>query len=143
MRMKKVYPFLLACFLFAGCSKDFLKRYEDRVEGTWRLVDVDRIGFGGTLDHLPFTEGQFTFLEHGGLRYVNANGAAYSGNWDIRRQWNSYDDDRVKTLRINAIDFTSQDIKSEFFDKMVFTSTDRFVTYIYSGAHTYRFSFRR
>lgn len=141
--MKKIYTLALICFLFAGCSKDFLKRYEDRVEGTWRLVDVDRNGIGGTLNHLPFTEGQFIFTDGGGLRYINQAGTVYNGNWDIRRQWNGRDDDRVKTLRITAVDFSSQDIKSEFFHKIVFTSTDRFIAYIYSGAHTYIFRFRR
>lgn len=147
--MKKLYSFsvvLALCFLAAGCSKDFLKRYEDRIDGgVWRLTDVDRQGFGGSISHLPFTGGQFTFYENGGLRYVNENGREYTGTWDIRREWRSDgdNDEQVKALHITAVDFAGQDIRSEYFHEMVFTGTDRFKAYIYSGFHTYVFRFRR
>lgn len=147
--MKKLYSlpvFLLICFLVTGCSKDFLKRYEERVEGgVWRLVDVDRNGLGGNSSRLPFTDGEFTFLDNGSLRYVNQYGTVYTGTWDIRREWRSdgSDDRDVKALHITAVDFTGQDIRSEYFHEMVFTGTDRFKAYIYSGFHTYVFRFRR
>lgn len=150
--MKKIYPLALVFFLISGCSKDFLKRYEERIDGTWQLVDVDRIGIGRT--HLPFTGGQFIFQEDGGLQYNSPTGISYTGNWDIRREWRTgncpdengsrdCDNRRVKTLRITAVDFTGQDIKSEYFHEMVFTGTDRFKAYIYAGFHTYVFRFRR
>lgn len=146
--MKKLYTLpvvAITCLLLAGCSKDFLKRYENRIEGTWQLVDVDRQGFGGSTGNLPFTSGEFTFREDGGLRYVNQNGTVYNGNWDIRREWRSdgNDNHEVKSLHITAVDAGSMDIRSEYFHEMVFTGTDRFKAYIYTTFHTYVFRFRR
>ena len=141
--MKKLYPFLVcSLFLAAGCSKDFLKSYEDRIEGTWQLVDVDRQGFGGSISNLPFQDGEFTFSEGGGFTYTNGAGNVYKGSWDIDRDW-IRDDERIRSLSIVAVDFNSQEVRSENFDEMRFTGTNRFNAYIYSGAHTYVFRFRR
>ena len=153
--MKKVYPFLFLCLLSFGCSKDFLKDYNDRIEGSWRLVDVDRRGIGGNTGRLIFQDGTFTFSPGGSLHYVNGAGVVYDGNWDIRKVWRrdrcdtdetgyyNCDDRRVRMLSVVAVDFATQEIKSENFDEMLFTGTDRFKAYIYSGAHTYIFHFRR
>ncbi len=154
--MKKFYSLilLLPLLFFSGCSKDFLKRYEKRIEGTWDLVDVDRRGFGGGGGY-AFSDGRFTFSENGDLEYVSPSGQVYQGSWDIRHDWVSgqcYTDDNgnydcndrnVKSLHITAVDFTNQDVRSEFFNEMVFTSTNRFKAYIYSGSRTYVFRFQR
>jgi hypothetical protein len=153
--MNKIYILSILFFTGLGCSKDFLERYENRVQGTWQLVDVDRRGFGGSLSHLPFIDGQFTFSEGGQLVYLNSAGAIYKGNWDIRREWRRgncdtdsdgdtrCDDQQVKTLFVTAVDFSSQDVKSEYFNEMVFTGTNRFKAFVHSGLHTYVFHFRR
>src|SRR5688572_31545613 len=89
--MKKIYFFLTLFIPFCllnGCSKDFLKRYEDRIEGgVWRLTDVDRLGLGGSTGDLPFSEGQFVFSDEGTLDYINNAGEVYKGTRDIRRKW--------------------------------------------------------
>ncbi len=157
--MKKIYSpsiLVLITFLFAGCSKDFLKRYEDRIEGgTWTLIDVDRIGFNGSTSGLPFRDGLFTFYDGGSLQYVSTAGDTLQGSWDINKRWmagNCYtndngnyncDDRRVRSMQITAINFITQDIRSEYFDDIVFTGTNRFKAYIYSGFSTYVFRFRR
>jgi len=155
--MKKIYLLilLLSTLVFSGCSKDFLKRYEKRIEGTWDLIDVDRIGFGGSTSDVTFRDGRFTFSENGDLEYINASGQVYQGSWDIRRDWvsgqcytdengNSECDDRnVKSLHITAVDFTNQDVRSEFFNEIIFTGTNRFKAYVYSGVRSYVFRFRR
>jgi len=156
--MKKFYalPFLVIFFFLQGCSKDFLKRYEDRIEGgVWRLTDVDRLGWGGNTGNLPFRDGQFVFLDDGKLEYTNSQGEVYQGNWDIRRDWvrgqcytdedgrYECDDRHIRSLRVTAINFTTQDIRSEFFDEIIFTGTNRFKAYIYSGSRSYVFRFRR
>lgn len=154
--MKKIYSstLLLSLLFFTGCSKDFLKRYEKRIEGTWELVDVDRIGFGGG-GGFAFSDGRFTFADNGDLGYVSPSGQVYQGSWDIRRDWvngqcvtddngnTDCNDRNVRSLHITAVDFTNQDVRSEFFNEMVFTGTNRFKAYIYSGARTYVFRFRR
>ena len=154
--MKKLYSLtlLLSLLLFLGCSKDFLKRYEDRIEGTWQLTDVDRIGWGGSTSGVTFRDGLFTFSDNGGLEYVSTTGQVYQGSWDLRRDWVSgrcytdedghyeCDDRYVRSMHVTAVDFTNQDIRSEYFDEVVFTSTNRFKAYIYTGSRSYVFRFR-
>lgn len=155
--MKKLYsiPFvLLTLIFFTGCSKDFLKRYDKRIQGTWQLVNVDRIG-GGSTASVPFREGTFTFAEDGQLEYINSTGNIYQGAWDIRRDWvrnqcytnedGDYDcDDRyVHSMHVTAVDFTTQEVRSAYFDEVLFTGTNRFKAYIYTGTRSYVFRFRR
>lgn len=141
--MKKLYTVpLLLCFLFFffGCSKDFLKSYERRMIGTWKVTDIDRFGIGSS-HNLAFPEnGIFTFSGDGQLSY-NETGRNFSGSWDLRKEYR--DDDGRRSLQITAIDFTNQDVRSEFFNEVVFTGTDRFKAFIYSGTRTYAYHFRR
>ena len=149
--MKKIYSVLLVpvlLVLFTACSKDIFKNYEDRIEGTWRLDDVDRVGFGSS--SLTFTEGRFTFLPGGKLEYTDRFGGQYEGSWDIRKQTirgncdnGDCDDRNVRSLTITAIDFQTQDVKTEHFDEIQFTGTNRFNAYIHFNSRTYVFNFRR
>lgn len=156
--MKKYYSFSIAIILlsfFSGCSKDFLKSYEDRIEGTWNLSDVDRVGFGGNTSNVTFSDGRFIFQSNGQLQYISTSGMLYKGSWDLDRQTitdgcstnNNGDRDcqtrQVRTLFITAVDFTNQEIRTEHFDEVHFTSTNRFKAWIHSGAHSYVFYFER
>ena len=143
--MKKNYTLIfLSAFsllLVAGCSKDFLKPYEDRIEGgTWELHDVDRRGIGGGYDPM-FTGGRFTFLDNGELLYVDEAGNQYEGSWSIRK-YNS-GDGRIRTLSITAIDFQNQRVLAEDFDNIQFSGTNRFRAFVYTGNRTYIFRFKR
>lgn len=156
--MNKFYFFsflIILTIAWSGCSKDFLKRYDDRIEGgVWRLTDVDRLG-GGSTGNLPFRDGQFAFYDDGKLEYTNSQGELYQGSWDIRRDWTrgqcytdedgryECDDRYVRSLRVTAVNFTNQDILSEFFDEIIFTGTNRFKAYIYTASRSYVFRFRR
>ncbi len=141
--MKKLYTLFSVLFLLLflmGCSKDFLKSYEKRMIGTWRIADIDRFGIGSS-DNLAFPEnGIFTFSQDGQLTYTNA-GRNYNGSWDIRKEYR--DDENRRSLHITAIDFTNQDIRSEFFNEVAFTGTDHFKAFIYSGTKTFSYHFRR
>jgi hypothetical protein len=153
--MRKIYFFVIACFLLTACSKDAFRKYDKRIVGTWRLVDVDRAGIGGSLSHLDFIEGEFKFENDGHLTYTDDGGNVFNGTWDIRREWkrggcstdndgNTHCDDRqVSALFLTAVNFNSQDIRTEHFDEMDFTGTNRFKAYVNSGWHTYIFRFRR
>lgn len=156
--MKKLYLFILPILffsLFAGCSKDFLKRYEERIEGTWSLVDVDRRGWNTSTSGVPFRDGTFIFSDGGSLEYINASGERYQGSWTIRKRWvtgSCYTDDNgnyncddryIRSLQIHAINFVTQDVITEFFDDMVFTGTNRFKAFIYTVSSTYIYRFRR
>ena len=153
--MKKIYiPVLLALtFFLATCSKDFLKSYDKRIKGTWRLTDVDRFGFGSS--STPFRNGLFTFTDDGQLTYVNDAGDTSTGTWDIQRRWsqgncytddngnNNCDDRYIRSLSVSVINFTTQEFRSEYFDEIVFTSTNRFHAIIHLGAGSYVFRFKR
>lgn len=154
--MKKIYfAVLISCaFIIAsGCSKDALKNYEDRIEGSWRLYEVDRIGFGSS--SLPFTEGRFSFSPGGKLVYTDMSGALFDGSWDMHRRTirgncdtdnngnRQCNDKNVRSLQITAINFQNRDVRTEYFDEIVFTGTNKFKAYIYLTSRTYVFRFRR
>jgi len=65
--MKKIYTlsFLSFAIIAAACSKDFLKSYDKRIQGTWKLTDIDRFGFGST--STQFRNGLFNVLDDGQL----------------------------------------------------------------------------
>lgn len=149
--MKKLYLSLLiftTIIFLSACSKDIFKDYEDRIEGTWRLDDVDRIGIGTS--NVTFTEGRFTFIEPGRFEYTDRFGGFYEGSWDIRKQRirgncdnGDCDDRNVKSLSITAVDFQTRDLKTEYFDEIKFTGTNKFNAFIYLNSRTYVFRFRR
>ena len=141
--MKKIYTLsiLLSFVVLFGCSKDFLKKYDERIIGTWRISDVNRIGIGGSTDNLTFREGSFTFREGGSLTYVNSAGTTYQGSWDIAKK--TIGEETVRSLQITAIDFAGQDVRTEYYDDMDFVGTDHFKTEVISRTHSYITHFRR
>ncbi|MEO6638623.1 MAG: hypothetical protein ABIN25_10110 [Ginsengibacter sp.] len=147
--MKKVYIliFFFSIILVGGCSKDFLKRYDRRIIGTWRITDVNRVGLGGDAGDLPFRDGTFTFYENGSLDYINSANILFKGTWDLRKKrgYNSNNDNasQVHTLQITAVDFGTQQVLGEYYDDMNFVGTDHFKARINSNFHTYVTHFRR
>ncbi len=156
--MKKFYALAFLCFMSLvqiRCSKDFLKTYDKRIQGSWEIIDVDRVGIGGSISSLNFKEGTFTFTDDGKLEYINNAGEIYSGSWNLRKErytGNCASDDdgnrvcndrTVQTLQLTAINFTTKDVKSEFFNDLQFTNTNHFKAFIYSGSKTYVFRFLR
>lgn len=139
--MKKVYLFLLPVIIFSSCSKDFLKSYDDRVVGTWRISEVNRVGLGGDASGVAFREGTFQFNNDGTLTYTDAAGNVSSGTWDIRKR--NVNHDVIRTLQITAVDFNSQLVKAEFYDEMHFRSTNHFVAKINNTLRTFVTHFRR
>jgi hypothetical protein len=142
--MKKHYTIILLLALIQfGCSKDFLKPYEERIEGgTWELHDIDRQGIGGGYDP-RFTGGRFQFFSGGELEYTDQAGNFYEGSWNMRKYNGGPDGDRVRSLTITAIDFTNNRVLTESFDDMQFSGTDRFRAFVYTGNRTYVFRFKR
>ena len=142
--MKKIYSasLLISLLFFSGCSKDILKSYDERIIGDWQITEVNRVGFGGNTDNLPFKDGTFTFKRDGSLTYTNSTGAVYKGSWEIVKKW--YDEEDVRrSLQITAVDFTNQNFLSEYYDDMNFTGTNHFKANIIKNFHTYVTHFRR
>jgi hypothetical protein len=153
--MKKIYSLLLlplSFVLLAGCSKDFLKSYENRIDdGTWELFDIDKRGIGSGDMSFPFTGGFFRFDPSGQLYYKDVAGNEYQGSWDMGTNYiyegsgNSGDGNgrSVRTMQITAVNFQTQDVLTEHFEEIKFTSTNRFRAFIRRGLKTYVFFFKR
>lgn len=153
--MKQLYSIsllLVVSVAFTSCLKDILKPYDERIEGSWELTKVRKIGWGST--NIGFDGGLFTFYGSGRMEYEDGYGAFYEGDWSVRSQnipdcyvdenGNQQCDSRyVHNLRINVIDFVNHDTRSEYFDEMQFVSSNRFKAYIYDGPRTYVFEFKR
>jgi len=93
--MKKIYFASLALFIFTGCSKDFLKKYDDRIEGSCYISSVNKVGIGGDFDDLPYREGSFSFKDDGTLTYTDGLGNVSSGTWDIQKR--NVNDEVIRT----------------------------------------------
>ncbi len=135
---------LLLCsvvLLSASCSKDFLKKYDRRIVGSWRISDVDRFGLGGNPDNLPFTGGNFTFYDDGSLTYTDETNTQFTGSWDIIKR--VIDDETLHSLKVSAVDYTGNQARFEFYDDIQFLGTNHFKARRVSGFHTYVTTFRR
>jgi len=131
---------ILLSFFFAGCSKDFLKRYDKRIIGTWKVTDIDDYGIGGPISLLPFKEGgSLRFNKDGTLVYTSSSGSVFNGTWDIQKKTvHSGDDSEVyRSLQITAVNFNTQQVLGEYYDDINFTGTDHIKARIISGTHTY------
>lgn len=108
--------------------------------GTWKISDIDRFGLNGA-DALPFKENDLlTFGEDGALTYQQENKTA-QGSWDIQRI--ATEDDSKKALQITTIDFNNQQVRSEYFNDMTFTGTNRFTAFIEYNTRMYVYRFVR
>lgn len=137
--------FVLA-FLLSACSKDFLKSYDDRIVGTWRIDDIDRFGFGGSINDLPLKQGgSLTFMKDGTMTYVNPSGEFFKGTWDIQKKNVSAGDESTvyRSLQITAVNFTTQEVLGEYYDDINFVSTNHLKAWIYLNTRTYVTHLRR
>lgn len=141
--MKKSYALvgMISFILLCGCSKDILKSYENRIIGTWRITDINKFGLGGDTDNLPFRDGTFTFNENGTMTYVNAANVPFNGSWEIKKK--IVNGETFRSLQVTAIDFTNQQVLTEYYDDMNFTGTNRFKASVISTLRTYVTHFRR
>lgn len=146
--MKKNYSIVivLSVLLLGACSKDFLKSYDDRIIGSWRISDIDRYGLGGSIDDLPFREGgRLSFMRDGTMTYTSPSGELYNGTWDIEKKViHSSDDDEVnRSLHITAVNFATQQVLGEYYDDINFVGTDHLKAWIRTGTRAYVTHLRR
>jgi hypothetical protein len=138
--MKKIYTpvFVLSFLLLAGCSKDFLKSYDDRIVGTWQITDINKVGIGGSTSSLHFRDGSFSFMKDGSMTFTSSSGEVFKGTWDIQKKVMNDDNSSVyHSLQITAVNFNTQQVLGEYYDDINFTGTNHIKANIISGAHTY------
>jgi hypothetical protein len=102
---------------------------------------VKRIGIGGDTDNLPFQQGRFDFQEDGSLTYTNGLGDEFNGSWEITRK--TINEQVTQSLQVTAIDFNSQQVRTEYYDDINFSGTDHFKGNIVSTTYSYVTHFRR
>ena len=146
--MKKIYSsvFVLSLILLAGCSKDFLKAYDDRIIGTWRIDDIDKNGFGGSINDLPLKQGgSLTFMKDGTMTYNSPSGDLFKGTWDIQKKTISNGDESkvYRSLQITAVNFVSQQVIGEYYDDINFVGTNHLKAWIYLDRRTFVTHLRR
>ncbi len=108
--------------------------------GNWQITDIDDYGFGN-FNNLPFQEDEtFSFAEEGRLIHTSA-GKTYEGSWDVRKEHR--DEKTIQSLHITAIDFATQDVKTEYFNDVAFTTSNRFKAFINNGTKVYVYHFVR
>ena len=141
--MKNIYlsAISFSFFLFLSCSKDIFKPYDDRIIGTWKIEEINRLGIGGNTDKLAFKEGVFTFNDNGSLTYINSSGNTFQGSWTIEKKY--INETLLRSLQITVVDFVNQSVLSEYYDNLNFTGTDRFKAQIIYNFHTYVTKFSR
>jgi len=109
--------------------------------GIWKITDINRTGFGGSTSNLPFQNGEFNFQDDGSLVYTNEAGTIYQGTWNIEKQY--FNETTYQSLHITVVNFSTQEVKGEYYDDIDFTQTDRFKARINQGLHTYVTRFDR
>jgi len=108
--------------------------------GDWVISDIDGFGFGSS-SNLPFSENEtFSFADNGDLKYTS-NGEVYKGSWDIRKVFK--EDNTTQSLHITAVNFGSQNVRTEYFNDLQFTTSNRFKAFINIGTKTYVYHFVR
>jgi hypothetical protein len=137
--MKKFYTSVfVSILLLTGCSKDFLKSYDDRIIGTWQITDVNKFGIGGSTGNLPFRAGSFSFKKDGTMTFTKSSGDVFKGTWDIQKKRINDDNGTVyHSLQITAVNFNTQEVLGEYYDDINFTGTDHIKAKIISGTHTF------
>jgi hypothetical protein len=139
--MKKIYPFFFFTVLLVACSKDFLKSYDRRIIGSWYIADIYRFGIGGRFDEPAFRSGTFLFKKDGTLTYTDAGGNVYEGSWNIQKR--NVNNETIRTFQVTAVDFNNQQVRSEFYDRINFRSTNHFAASVNTNYGSLVTHFRR
>lgn len=146
----KLYIFSLALiFLALGSCRKWLP--ENRIVGTWRLVDVEK-------RRLLNSEELTTDYESGTFVFNNNGTAAFSdsavqldGTWSMRRERDGYYDDDGDwnsdgrtILVVRLYNFSANKVLDWYFDRIDFRSSgDKLIAFMDGASYTYRYDFRK
>lgn len=146
----KFYPFLVLSlvFLFSSCKK-WLP--ENRVVGTWQLVDAEkRRAFCNQSFTTGYETGVFTFYDNGDATYRDA-AVTMTGSWNMRDIDGGYSDQdgnwqsqQRTDMLIKLYDFRSNRVLDWYFDYIDFrTSGNRLIGFVNGANYNYRYYFRK
>jgi hypothetical protein len=139
---------LLTVILSSSCKK-WLP--ENRIVGSWKLVDAEKKRF---LDSDDFTTGYepgtFVFNDNGTATYVDPN-VQLNGSWSMHRRGGGYYDengtwqDQSRTeFDVDMYNFPMNRALNWEFDDIDFrNSGDKLFGYMYGAGYRYRYDFRK
>ena len=146
----KFYPFfVLSLLLFFSSCKKWLP--ENRVVGTWQLVDAEkRRPFSNQSFTTGYETGIFTFYDNGDATYRDAAGTM-TGSWNMRDidggyydQEGNWQSQRRTDMLIKLYDFRSNRVLDWYFDYIDFrTSGNRLIGFVNGANYNYRYYFRK
>jgi hypothetical protein len=138
----------LSLFVISSCKK-WLP--ENRMVGTWRLVEVEKKRlFSNDNIATGYESGLFVFNDNGTATYTDAAGGM-TGTWSMRRLSDGfYDADNNwhsegKTILIlHLFNFTSNRVIDWYFDRIDFRwSGSKLFAFVDGSSYTYRYDFRK
>ncbi len=139
---------LFLSFTFSSCRKNLP---ENRIVGSWKLVDVERKRlFNSETITTGYESGTFTFFANGMASFTDAAGTL-NGNWNMRKSRDGYYDgngnwqtDERTVFIINVQDFPNNRVINLYFDRIDFRwSGDKLFAFIDGASYRYRYDFRR
>ncbi len=139
---------LLILILFSGCRKWINE--ENRLEGRWRLVAIERINFLSWRSvQNDYREGLFTFFNNGAAVYDD-DPVQMNGSWHMRKHRAGYYDndgewrtDQRIDFDLELYDFSENRVLKLYFDQLIFRGRDRFLAEYRTPNYRYRYDFRR
>lgn len=133
---------LLFLFLISASCKKWLP--ENRIVGTWRLVDVEKRRLLNSENILTgYESGLFMFNDNGTTTYSDAAGQM-TGQWSMRKRRSGADDQIETVLVVNLHDFNNNRLLEWYFDRIDFrNSGDKLMAFVDGVSYTYRYDFRR
>jgi len=149
MHLKFYLLTLIFCsVLFTNCKKWYP---ENRIEGTWKLVEVQKRKLLSNDIYLTgYESGSFVFNANGNASYTDAAGVL-TGTWSMHRSDDGYygsdgnwHGDRKTIFIVHVNNFAANRVIDWYFDNIDFRgSGDKLFAYIDRGSYTYRYDFRR
>jgi hypothetical protein len=140
--------FTLLVLVFTSCKK---WRAENRIIGTWRLVEVEKKRlFSNENLQTGYESGLFVFNENGSATFTDAAGVM-SGTWSMRRlndgfydSDNNWHSDGRTVFIVHLYDFSANRVIDWYFDRIDFRwSAQKLFAYADGSAYTYRYDFRK
>lgn len=139
--MKGVLLTFLVFSLFS-CTKQRLEKFNNRIVGSWNLVEVNTFGLGSS--NIVFDGGYFSFDSDNSAAYTDRAGIIYYGKWHIDTYTYTDDDGNTETDFILTIDVgNGQQQKFDQLEIPNFGNANRFKAKVYNTLNAVTYVFER
>ncbi|WP_346238910.1 hypothetical protein ABDK00_005670 [Niabella insulamsoli] len=137
----KALLMLLIPIALAGCTKHKLQKFNNRIVGDWKLVEINTFGLGSS--HIVFNGGSFSFNSDNSAVYYHS-GDTYRGDWFIDAYTYTDGEGDSDTEFILSIDVAKGSYrKFDSFEIPRFGNANRFKAKVRNGLNTVTYIFER